>query len=63
VLVSSILRWYSGQGLHVSLDISLHTGTPKLLVRDVKIMFGKGGGVYGVVRGKDGYDTGDRARL
>ena len=28
---------------------------PELLVRDVRAMFGKGGGAYGVVTGKDGY--------
>lgn len=28
---------------------------PELLARDLKTMFGKGGGAYGVVEGKDGY--------
>ena len=36
---------------------------PELLVRDVKTMFGKGGGAYGVIRGKDGYEDRARARL
>jgi hypothetical protein len=35
---------------------------PELLVRDLKTMFGKGGGAFGVVRGKDGYGS-DIARL
>lgn len=35
---------------------------PLLLTRDLKTMFGKGGGAYGVVKGKSGYDD-DRARL
>jgi hypothetical protein len=35
---------------------------PELLARDLKTMFGKGGGAYGVVKGKNGYD-GNRARL
>lgn len=35
---------------------------PHLLARDLKTMFGKGGGAYGVVKGKNGYDD-DRARL
>lgn len=38
------------------------TEKPNLLARDLKTMFGKGGGAYGVVRGKNGYDD-DRARL
>jgi hypothetical protein len=29
---------------------------PDLLARDVKIMFGKGGGGYGLIAGKDGYE-------
>lgn len=29
---------------------------PELLVRDLKEMFGKGGGAFGVVKGKSGYD-------
>lgn len=28
---------------------------PELLARDLKTMFGKGGGAYGAVEGKDGY--------
>lgn len=38
------------------------TEHPDLLARDLRTMFGKGGGAYGVVEGKSGYD-GDRARL
>jgi len=37
------------------------TEEPELLARDLKAMFGKGGGAYGVVRGRSGYDS--RARL
>ncbi|KAG9246992.1 Alpha/Beta hydrolase protein [Calycina marina] len=33
------------------------TERPELPVRDLRILFGKGGGVYGVVNGKNGYDT------
>ncbi|TGO51301.1 hypothetical protein BOTNAR_0361g00010 [Botryotinia narcissicola] len=29
---------------------------PELLARDVRAMFGKGGGAFGVVKGKNGYD-------
>lgn len=29
---------------------------PELLARDLKVMFGKGGGAYGVVKGLNGYD-------
>jgi len=36
---------------------------PELLVRDLRAMFGKGGACYGVVKGKDGYGDGVRARL
>ena len=32
---------------------------PHLLVRDMQAMFGKGGGAYGVVTGRDGYATGN----
>jgi hypothetical protein len=32
------------------------TERPDLLVRDLRAMFGKGGGAYGVVKGKSGYD-------
>jgi hypothetical protein len=35
---------------------------PEWLARDLKTMFGKGGGAYGVVKGKNGYDK-DRAKL
>lgn len=35
---------------------------PQLLARDLKAMFGKGGGAYGVVKGKSGYDS-HKARL
>lgn len=35
---------------------------PKLLARDLKTMFGKGGGAFGVVKGKNGYDDA-QARL
>lgn len=33
------------------------TERPELLARDLKEMFGKGGGAYGVVAGKSGYDN------
>jgi len=36
---------------------------PELLVRDLRTMFGKGGGAYGVVEGKDGYSPKARSRL
>jgi hypothetical protein len=36
---------------------------PELLARDLKIMFGKCGGAYGAVNGKDGYEQIRRARL
>jgi hypothetical protein len=36
---------------------------PELLVRDVETMFGKGGGAYGVIEGKDGYENSGRAPL
>lgn len=35
---------------------------PQLLARDLKTMFGKGGGAYGVVKSKSGYDS-SRASL
>jgi hypothetical protein len=38
------------------------TEHPDFLVRDLRKMFGKGGGAYDVVKGKSGYDGG-RARL
>lgn len=38
------------------------TEKPELLARDLRIMFGKGGGAFGVVKGKSGYDN-NRARL
>ena len=38
------------------------TEKPDLLARDLRTMFGTGGGAYGVVKGKNGYDQ-DRARL
>ncbi len=38
------------------------TERPELLARDLKTMFGKGGGAYGVVKGKSGYHD-DRAEL
>lgn len=36
---------------------------PEWLARDMKIMFGRGGGAAGVVTNRDGYDTTNRARL
>jgi len=36
---------------------------PELLARDLRVMFGKGGGAYGVVKGKSGYDESNGARL
>jgi hypothetical protein len=33
---------------------------PELLVRDVRTMYGKGGGAYTVISGKDGYEKGDQ---
>lgn len=36
---------------------------PNLLVKDVKSMFGKGGGAYGLIQGKDGYKNNATARL
>jgi hypothetical protein len=38
------------------------TEKPELLARDLRNMFGKGGGAFGVVEGRSGYDD-DRARL
>lgn len=38
------------------------TEKPELLARDLRTMFGKGGGAYGAVKGKSGYDS-TRARL
>jgi hypothetical protein len=38
------------------------TEKPQLLARDLRTMFGKGGGAYNVVKGKSGYDKG-AARL
>jgi hypothetical protein len=38
------------------------TEKPKYLARDLKTMFGRGGGAFGAVKGKSGYDD-DRARL
>lgn len=35
---------------------------PELLARDLKTMFGKGGGAFGVVAGRNGYDDA-RSRL
>ena len=35
---------------------------PQAIVKDLQTMFGKGGGAYGVVEGKDGYDV-SRARI
>ena len=29
---------------------------PEVITRDLTAMFGQGGGAYGVVQGKDGYD-------
>jgi hypothetical protein len=34
-----------------------------LLARDLKTMFGKGGGAYSVVKGQNGYDNSDKAKL
>jgi len=36
---------------------------PELLARGLKVMFGKHGGAYGAVNGKDGYAQAGRARL
>jgi hypothetical protein len=38
------------------------TEKPELLARDLKTMFGKGGGAFGVVEGRNGYDS-TRAKL
>jgi len=38
------------------------TEKPEFLARDLRAMFGKGGGAYEVVRGKSGYDS-TRANL
>jgi hypothetical protein len=38
------------------------TEKPELLARDLKTMFGRGGGAFGVVPGKNGYDNA-QARL
>ena len=38
------------------------TERPQLLARDLRTMFGKGGGAYNVVEGKSGYDD-ERSRL
>ena len=38
------------------------TERPQLLARDLKTMFGKGGGAYKVVKGRSGYDS-EKARL
>jgi hypothetical protein len=39
------------------------TEKPELLARDLRIMFGKGGGAYKVVKGKSGYDEGRVSKL
>ncbi|KAH8805611.1 Alpha/Beta hydrolase protein [Xylogone sp. PMI_703] len=39
------------------------TEKPEYLARDLRAMFGKGGGAYKVVKGKSGYDDEDRAHL
>lgn len=31
---------------------------PDLLVADMRTMFGKGGGAYGLIEGKEGYSSG-----
>lgn len=36
---------------------------PELLARDLKAMFGKKGGAYGAVKGKDGYEVKSRPRI
>ena len=38
------------------------TEKPEFLAKDLRTMFGKGGGAFGVVQGRSGYDE-DRARL
>jgi hypothetical protein len=38
------------------------TEKPEFLARDLRTMFGKGGGAFGVVKGKNGYDA-ERARI
>jgi hypothetical protein len=38
------------------------TEKPQFLARDLRTMFGKNGGAYGVVKGKSGYDD-VRAKL
>lgn len=39
------------------------TENPQFLARDLRTMFGKGGGAYGVVKGRSGYDDDDRSKL
>ena len=39
------------------------TERPELLVRDLRKMFGKGGGAYKVVEGKSGYDDSVKSKL
>jgi hypothetical protein len=36
---------------------------PEWLARDLQTMFGKGGGAYGAVKEKNGYDKDERAKL
>lgn len=36
------------------------TEHPELVARDLKAMFGKGGGAFGVVEGKSGYDESEQ---
>ncbi|KAF7865830.1 hypothetical protein EAF04_005995 [Stromatinia cepivora] len=36
---------------------------PELLARDLREMFGRGGGAFGVVKGRNGYDGDGKARL
>ena len=38
------------------------TEKPELLTKDLRVMFGKGGGAYGVIKGRSGYDD-EQARL
>jgi hypothetical protein len=39
------------------------TEKPDWLARDLRTMFGKGGGAYGVVKERSGYDDDSRAKL
>ena len=54
--------WAATQGQVVYVSESPHGGHfaatehPEVIAADLQKMFGKGGGAYGVVKGKDGYD-------